>query len=348
MKKIILICITFIFGIGNTFAQPAKGMPALDKTGSRLFFDSRNSGFRTFNPLGQGDKNFPVMTTTVAEHLMPNTVLSQKLTKLRDIFQASYPNSQGHSIIYRIRANKDKFFDNPRVLQFSMDPHGPENDGKGGLEPLNAEKSQGDTKFTGSPPSYAGLLWVGINNIATEDGEAFFEKYTQYDAILKTKKIPNISGIYLRPPHDNFTEQNKTAYPKTHPPDKFIGNRADNYLVFRSVKFYNDPKYGLLEKHFDRIILTNYKTLPYKPLTRKEFIAVLQLFYQTELEDYKTKVEKNRALPPDMQTPLKRMEEKLKDKEYDRELFTKRLICSKLTDKKAVISEPSSEITGRK
>ncbi len=276
-KIILLLCVLNTFVV-NVFAQ-IKGTPALDKTGGWIFRDWGNSNNVFYNAMGPGDNNFPKITFFGATgNMMPTGVLKEKITAIRDVFKTAYPNPQGCSMLYKLSADKDKSNSNPRFIVFSIDAHGIEHDGNGGLSKVNIASTQGDNKFGGNQPNYDGLLSVYINKIPHEKEYGFFTKQTQFEEALKTKQIPNLSGVYMMPPQNNFNEADKYFSTKKLPlPDAKIGNRADDYFVFRNMEYYNHPQYGIVEKHMDKIILTKYKKLPYKPLQRKEFLALLLL-----------------------------------------------------------------------
>jgi hypothetical protein len=284
MMKIKLVKIVALIIIGTlnclvTNAQQLKGTAALDKTGGWIFNDWGNSNNVFYNPMGPGDNNFPKITFFGATgNMMPTGVLKEKITAIRDIFKAAYPNPQGCSMLYSLKAAKEKTNNDPRFIMLSIDAHGIEHDGKGGLAALNIASHQGDNKYGGDQPSYDGLLSVCINKIPHENSYGFFTKQTQFDEVLKTKQIPNLSGVYLMPPQNNFSEAGQYFSPKNLPlPNAAIGNKADDYIVYRSMEYENHPQHGIVERHMDKIILTPHGKLPYKPIKRKEFLALLIL-----------------------------------------------------------------------
>ncbi len=297
MKKLILTIFTIFSALAIANAQPAKGTPTLDKTGGWIFVDWGNSNNILYNPLGPGDKNFPKITFFGATgSMIPDAPLKEKLTQLRDIFKEAYPNPQGHSILYKLSASKEKIPANPRFITLSMDAHGIENDGKGGLNQLNIASTQGDNKFGGDQPNYDGLISVFINKIPFDNSFDFFPKQTRFDEVLKTKQIPNLSGVYLRPPLNNFEEAGKSFGGRNLPlPAEKFDYSAKNCVVFRHMEYSNSRDYGLVERHMDKIILTNYKKLPYQPLTRKEFLTLLLLDKNQEIEKLKTYLEAQKA-----------------------------------------------------
>jgi hypothetical protein len=292
MKQIISIfCLIFL--AGNVIAQPTKGTPALDKTGGWIYIGSMGNQF-SFDPVKPNDTGFPTMNFPAGGGMKPNPLLAEKLVKLRNIIKEAYPNPQGTSIIYGLSAMKDKKPEDPRFVWFYLNGHGLENDGKGGLSQMNLASAQGDTKFTDDQPDYNGLFSVYINKIPYDEVYSFFQKQKQFDEILKTKQIPNVSGIYMMPPKNNFAEEAESTYFKNLKiPQPKIGNEADKFTVFRFVRYFDDTKYGMVERHMDKIIMNSYGKLPYKPLTRKEFIAVLKLHLETKLEKLKTQTGKN-------------------------------------------------------
>lgn len=296
MKKIIVLTLIIAFNV-NIFAQSAKGTAALDKTGGWVFYDWGNSSSVFHNPLGPGDKNFPKITFSGATgSMIPVSPLKEKLTQLRDIFKETYPNPQGHSILYKLTANKEKIPANPRFISLGMFAHGIENDGKGGLTQLNIAATQGDRRFDGDEPDYDGLISVFINKIPSDNSFDFSPKQTRFDEVLKTKQIPNLSGVYLRPPLNNFEEAGKNISAKNLPlpADKF-GYTAENCVVFRHMEYAESRDYGLVERHMDKIILTNYKKLPFSPLTRKEFLSLLLLYKNQEIEKLTSSFEREKA-----------------------------------------------------
>jgi hypothetical protein len=281
LKKILILIIICTFNclVVNLNAQQPKGTPALDKTGGWIFNDWGNSNNVFYNPMGPGDNNFPKITFWGATgNMMPTGVLKEKITAIRDVFKAAYPNPQGCSMLYSLKAAKEKINSSPRFIMLSIDAHGIEHDGKGGLNTLNIASTQGDNKYGGNQPSYDGLLSVCINKIPHDNMYGFFTKQTQFDEVLKTKPIPNLSGVYLMPPQNNFNEAGQYFSLKNLPlPNATIGNKADDYIVYRNMEYYTHPQYGIIEKHMDKIILTSYGKLPYKPIKRKEFLALLVL-----------------------------------------------------------------------
>jgi hypothetical protein len=297
MKKLILTILIAFTLFASANAQPAKGTPALDKTGGWVFNDWGNSNNIIYNPLGPGDKNFPKITFFGATgSLIPDAPLKAKLTQLRDIFKEAYPNPQGHSILYQLSAAKEKLPGNPRFVSLAMFAKGIENDGKGGLTQMNIASTQGDRKFGGDEPNYDGLISVYINKIPADNGFGFFPKQTRFDEVLKTKQIPNLSGVYLRPPLNNFVEAGKYIREKDLPlpTDKAVYT-ADNCVVFRHMEYFDSRDYGLVERHMDKIILTNYKKLPFSSLTRKEFLTLLLIRKNLEITKLKSYLEGEKA-----------------------------------------------------
>ncbi len=293
MKKIILLSFliapTFL-GMGNILAQP-KGSPNYDKTGGWVHYTS-TTDLKYQNPLGPGDAGYPSIKFADGSKYAANKVFSDKLIALRNIFKEAYPNPQGACITYNLKTNsKEKPADVPRFFSFYLNAFQLQNDGVGGLKQLDVANDN-PGMYTGVPPNYDGLFSVFINQIPHDEQYGFFEKQKQFDEILKTKQIPNVSGIYMMPPQNNFQEKasyNTAAVYKNMaiPKADNANSELDKYTVFRFVEYFNDGKYGLVERHMDKIIMTSYNKLPYKPLTRKEFISVLQLQQQTQLTKFK-------------------------------------------------------------
>jgi hypothetical protein len=324
MKKLILLFVVCMFA-GNVFAQPAKGMPALDKTGGWVFNDWGNSNNIIYNPLGPGDKNFPKITFFGATgSLVPDAALKEKLTQLRDIFKEAYPNPQGHSILYQLSAAKEKLPGNPRFISMAMFAKGIENDGKGGLTQMNIASTQGDRKFGGDEPNYDGLISVFINKIPADNGFDFFPKQTRFDEVLKTKQIPNLSGVYLRPPLNNFAEAGKYRREKDLPlpTDKAVYT-ADNCVVFRHMEYFDSRDYGLVERHMDKIILTNYKKLPFSSLTRKDFLMLLLIYKKQEIDKLKSYFEGEKAKRTLEKSEIDRFNQTLEDDNAQIEIINK-------------------------
>ena len=289
MKKIILL-FTLICTVLTGFAQAPKGTAALDKTGGWIFYDWRNSNKILYNPLGT-DENFP--NIVYKGILTPYTVsptLKEKLTQLRDIVKTAYPKPQGFSFLYSFEAiAQEKLSDQPRPIYFKCDPHGIENDGNGGLNTINIASAQGDERYAGEkPPGYLGLFSMSINSVHYNLYD-FFPRLTNFDEVLKAKLVPNVSAVYMMPPKNNFATAILDANDKSiTTPSALIGNKADNYFVFRhlhDIKKNNDGYFvGTI---MNNIILTNKNKMPYQVLKRKTFLALLKLYYSNYNEKYK-------------------------------------------------------------
>lgn len=296
MKKMTLLILLWGF-MEQTNAQPAKGTPALDKTGGWIFNDWGNSSNTFYNPMGPGDDNFPEMTFFGAiGNLSPSGKLKEKLTAIRDIFKAAYPNPQGCSMLYQFAADKNKKDSTPRFIRFSITACGLEHDGKGGLHTVNIAAHQGDAKFAGNPPNYDGIVSVYLNRVPPDNSYDFFQKQDQFTDVIKTKKIPNLSGVYLRPPQNNFGEADRYFKEKNLPlPNKNIGNSADNYFVFRHMEYFEFKEQGIVERHMDKIIMTSNGKIPYQALNRKTFLDLLLLHVNMELEKFPKQAENYKA-----------------------------------------------------
>ena len=288
MNKIIKICLASAIltlamrPIVASAQAPAKGTPALEKTGGWIFYAPKDSFLHYHNPLGPGDPNYPNIRVDGRPYPI-SPALAKKLTILRDTLRDAYPNPQGAAITYALHSVAANPQD-PRLLHFRLNAYELQHDGAGGLKPIDvANDSPG--RFTGEPANYDGLLSVFLNKIPHDVQFGFFTKQTKFDEILKTKQIPNVSGIYLMPPRNNFAEASQHAVTKgfTLPP-AVIGNDADDYTVFRFVNFTKGRDDNLVARHMDKIIMTSFNKLPYKPLTRSEFLAVLKLDARTRLE----------------------------------------------------------------
>jgi hypothetical protein len=262
--------------------HPAKGTPALDKTGGWIFYAPKDSFLHYHNPLGPGDPNYPNIRVDGRPYPISPS-LANKLTILRDTLRDAYPNPQGAAINYSLHVVATNPQD-PRLIHFRLNAYELQHDGAGGLKPIDVANDL-PGRFIGEPPNYDGLLSVFLNKIPHDVQFGFFTKQTKFDEILKTKQIPNVSGIYLMPPRNNFAEKAQHAAPKgfTLPPAA-ISNDADNYTVFRFVEFTKGRVNNLVARHMDKIIMSSFDKLPYKALTRSEFLAVLKLDAQTRME----------------------------------------------------------------
>ncbi len=290
----ILLCLLCAF-VGNVFAQ-TKDSPNYDKTGGWIHYAPKDSYLHLHNPLGPGDAGYPSIEFSVGSKYTINKALSDKLIILRNVFKDAYPNPQGACITYSLNTiGKEKPADIPRFIYLRINAYQLENDGKGGLNQLNVANDV-PGKFTGKPQNYDGLLSVFINKIPADDDYGLFRKLKQFDEILKTKQIHNVSGVYMMPPQNNFEETaayNSAGVYKnmTVPSGENVDADLNKYTVFRFVSYANE-EYGVVERHMDKIIMTSYNKLPYKPLTRGEFIEILLLKHKTALHKFKNDNEK--------------------------------------------------------
>ncbi len=298
MKKISsllhILCVPIFFGITNLKAQP-KDTPNYDKTGGWIHYAPKDSYLHLHNPLGPGDAGYPSLKFPDRSMYTINKALSEKLVTLRDVFKNAYPNPQGACITYTLNTiAKEKPADVPRFIYLRVNAYQLENDGKGGLNQLNVANDNVG-KFTGAPPNYDGLLSVFINQIPKDNEFGLFNKLDKYTEMLKTKVIPNISGLYMMPPQNNFEEKAKYTYFKNLKiPPVNIGNDADKYTVFRFVKYFDDRDYGMVERHMDKIIFTSDGKLPYSPIKRKDFLAILKKYKEIGIEKYSKQYEENK------------------------------------------------------
>ncbi len=309
MKKITFFFCVFCAIAGNSFAQPAKDSYNYDKTGGWIHYAPKDSYLHLHNPLGPGDAGYPSIKFPDGSKYTINKALSDKLILLRNVFKDAYPNPQGACITYSLNTiSKEKPADVPRFIYLSINGYQLENYGNGGLNQLNVANDI-PGKFTGKPQNYDGLLSVFINKIPADDDYGLFKKQKQFDEILKTKQIPNVSGIYMMPPQNNFEKAaayNSAAVYKNMklPSGDNVDTDLDKYTVFRFVSYANE-EYGVVERHMDKIIMTSYNKLPYKPITRGEFIDILLLKHKTAFNKFKNDNEKEEV--------LKQMNEKAKN-----------------------------------
>jgi hypothetical protein len=109
-----------------------------------IFNDWGNSKNVFYNPMGPGDNNFPKITFWRATcDLIPTVILKEKITDNRNIFKAAYPTKKC-SMLYSLKGSKHKRNNDPRFIMLSVDAHGIEHHGKGGLNILNITSTEGD------------------------------------------------------------------------------------------------------------------------------------------------------------------------------------------------------------
>jgi hypothetical protein len=100
---------------------------------------------------------------------------------------------------------------------------------------------------------------------------------------LKTK-----GEVLMIAPQNNFAAEIK-SWEHTNAPDVKFGNEADNYFSIRHLIGYTDKsKTEVTYKIANYVIVANNNQLPFVPITRKEFLDLLEENLNEETEVQKT------------------------------------------------------------
>ena len=273
----------------QSFAQTKAGEAMLDATGGWIHYLSNNSSYRVYNHLGPGDAGFPTMSIfgglgTAA----PNAALAAKLKTLQAIFQSACPKPQGHCLTYGISTRKDVPESQPRFVIFSINAKGLESDGKGGVAPINVAASQGSTRFAGKAPNYDGLVSVVLNDVSPKPEYKFFTRLTQFDALLATKAIPNMSGVYLRPPSVVNTRTTGPGQPLPASLQALVDSKTVHVFSYTHIGDGYDMG-SKVEQHMQKIILSSYARMPYVPIRRGALLELLKLQTLHEAQQFQTR-----------------------------------------------------------
>jgi hypothetical protein len=277
MKKIILLCSLCSF-IGNLVAQPPKGN-AVNETGAWVCINGYDSENTLYDPFGPG-KLYPLIAEIGGKTTKPSEKLKEKLLALRKIFMDAYPKPQGYSVLYSIGklTKQEKENAKANTLYFTLGGSGLKYDGKGGYQKINLmANDQGDMRYSGG-------LKITINDISPDYVTGLFAKSDLLCKFLETDKTAAIKNVFLLPPSTNFTEESGNGYiKKENIPAEKIGNAADKYIVYRNIQYHkSSDELKTLETHTEKIIMTYNGKLPYEPLTRAEFLIILEAYTKNQ------------------------------------------------------------------
>lgn len=290
MKKTILLSVLCAFVV-SLKAQPPKGN-AVNETGTWVCINGYDSENILYDPFGSG-KPFPMIAEIGGKTTKPSEKLKEKLLALRKIFMDAYPKPQGYSVLYSIDklTKQEKENAKANTLYFTIGGFGLKYDGKGGYQKINlAANDQGDMR-------YGGGLKIAINDIAPDYVTGLFAKADLLCKFLESDKTAVIKNVFLLPPSTNFTEEAGNGYiKKENIPNEKIGNAADKYIVFRNVLYHKSAdELKTLETHTEKIIMTYNGKLPYEPLTRAEFLAILEAYTKYQKQKAVDYFEKDKA-----------------------------------------------------
>jgi hypothetical protein len=275
MKKIFLLsaslCLCAL--VVQTKAQPPKGN-AVNETGAWVCINGYDSENILYEPFGPG-KPYPVIAEVGGKTTKPNEKLKEKLLVLRKLFMDAYPKPQGYSALYSLSKLTKQEDENakPNQIYFVVNGFGLKYDGKGGYQKINLMAlDKGDLK-------YAGGIKVTINAIKPDNVTGLFKKADLVSKFLEKDKVKGINAIYLLPPPNNFEEDaKKVNIKKENIPDGKFGNAADKYFVNRNIYFHKKDEQNIVEAYQNTVIITNNGKLPYEPLNRDEFLAILEAY----------------------------------------------------------------------
>ena len=123
---LLLICFTSIIHAQN-------GKAAIDEIGGWVAINGYNSNYSLLDARGTGVP-FPMIAEQGGKTTKPSPLMRDKLLQIRDLFVSAYPKPLGHSMLYDLKLSRQKSENDPLGMYLTINGHGLEYDGKGGLK----------------------------------------------------------------------------------------------------------------------------------------------------------------------------------------------------------------------
>ena len=239
-------------------------------------------------------------------HFKPGlTVPPSKQNKMQSILQVfidAYPKPYKESVCYGVKVITKGTGNKSIAYDIHLGDYGFAYDDAGKVKAINPGSQLGDM-YEGYGNIYVNAIPEGARTtISSEQGLKLLNKLSFYSNTQQTntKERPN-GKVFAVGPQNNFAEVLKNLdadiknynLNKPNVPTAKFGNEADNYFAIRrlsaSVK-RDDKTVSYVVSNFVVVSLKNQ--LPFIPVTRKEFLNLLEDNLNEEAQLYKDRFEK--------------------------------------------------------
>ncbi len=270
---ILLLLILFISTV--IFAQTVTDTR---EYGSWVFGISKGKGnddhFKPVNKFPPATITGPVKIGYGAEKTvkLPPAV-QNKMQAILQLFKDAYPKPYKESVCYGVNYTPVNDGDKPFGYGIHIGDYGFQYNNLGKILPIVPGRQFGNM--------YEGYATIYVNSFPgsryTLDGAFEVVKELSYYYSKSDDRKPKPLGeIYLVAPKDNFDKEIKAEKLTNAPPLSF-GNEADNYFTIRHLTGYPKERENIVNyKIRNLVMLSADNQLPFKPLTRKQFIDLLE------------------------------------------------------------------------
>jgi hypothetical protein len=239
-------------------------------------------------------------------HFKPSlTIPTSQQNKMQSILQVfidAYPKPYKESVCYGVNSYTKGANNKSIAYNIHMGDYGFTYDDAGKVKPINPGSQLGDM-YEGYGNVYVNYIPDGARTtISSEQGLKLLNKLSYYSNTQQTntKERPN-GKVFAIGPQNNFNEELKKMdrdvkdynLNKPNVPNAKFGNEADNYFAIRRLRanVKNDDKtVSYTISNFVVVSLSNQ--LPLMPVTRKEFLNLLEDNLNEEAQVEKDRFEK--------------------------------------------------------
>ena len=284
MKKIILIICSISVFVANTNAQTITDTRTI---GSWLYTDGSMGKFDHFKPY----LKFPPVTikgkiskTNWGDKTVKlSPAIQNKMQSILQVFKDAYPKPYKESVCYGVRYTPALAGDKPLAYNIHIGDYGFQYDNAGKVKPINPAsqfgnmyEGYGNVYINYVPDAYRLTDLIGSLNIVNA--------LTYYNGHYDENKIKPKGEVIMIAPQNNFSAEIK-SWKHTNAPSEKFGNEADNYFSIRQLTGYVDKNKNTTSyKVANYVVVSNNNQLPFKPISREEFLVLLEENLNEEAE----------------------------------------------------------------
>ncbi len=217
--------------------------------------------------------------------------IQNKMQAILQVFKDAYPKPYKESVCYGVNYVPANATNIPLTYNLHIGDYGFQYDKLGKVKPINPAsqfgniyEGYGNVYVNYVPDAYRLTDLSGTFNVA--------EKLSYYGGFNGNKLKPKGEVIMLAP-QNNFASEIK-SWKHTNAPSEKFGNEADNYFSIRRLTGYvNKSENKVSYKVANYVVVSNNNQLPFIPVSRNEFLILLEENLNEEAEKAQTANQKS-------------------------------------------------------
>jgi hypothetical protein len=275
-KSVITLCALCVF-VGNLIAQtPNANAP---KYGGWVFLN----GKEVYDHFKGGDKFPPasLKSTALASSYAITPKMQNKVTQLIQAFKDAYPKPYLESMMFDLRAIKKATNNNATRFSMNVGDYPFFYTANGDVKPINVMSQLGSMQ----------KVAIKVNTYPNEEKSSNmellpFQKMHYYLKAIEEKDFYGIKSLHIITPQVNAEEYVEKSSFKSKVFDYQIPNEPNSpYIKWYTIITRDDKKFNF-DNVENSIILTYNKQLPFIPLTKKQFLELIELSIQKNIEQH--------------------------------------------------------------